>query len=614
MSKRSTVRVRLTGAAVLCLALMVVSAMATNSVPFVETFEDAPAGMASTPGALHGQHGWVAAPEANASVQSSVVYSGSKAGSVTNAIIRQAITNTASTNVVWTDFAALPAFQNFGAPVTNASALWYVNTSGKIVVYDGTNTLALTGGPTLETNTWVRFTSRADYVAQTWDLYCDGVGVTSGLSFYDTNNSFYSEFFVKSGEMSTYVDSITMADEDVSGPPMFIDSDSDDLPDGWELSYLPSLTNMSAVTDSDGDGFTDLQEWVAGTDPTNTVSYLRVIGGDLASPASDDVVFSVEGNSPNVLAVYACDVSTRTFSMRAADIHPSNAVTVAASALPGTSQTNIVTITDINAVAEAGRRFYTLVVSIDGRAVTNVQEWAMYVQPRVAGQKYAISVPVDFGASNSLNSTLGDHLARGLSTNGTSIINYRMTNLVWKTYYLTNSGGQAVWYDDDIPGVATSSITAPMGFWLERGSGPYFGRTNAVFVGPSFTSSPSLQVATNYAASGWTWTLFGWPYSTPRAHNSGTASNALGFAAGGYGGTSALIQAPHELMGDQIWIWSNNRFTGYYWLKPNGRWWDNRTANYANFSLQSGEAYFYRHHVATNGATTGTNFLWQPPE
>ena len=47
------------------------------------------------------------------------------------------------------------------------------------------------------------------------------------------------------------------------------DTDNDGIPDGWEILYgLNPLSNADAVSDSDGDGLSNLQEYTAGSVPT----------------------------------------------------------------------------------------------------------------------------------------------------------------------------------------------------------------------------------------------------------------------------------------------------------------------------------------------------------
>jgi hypothetical protein len=62
------------------------------------------------------------------------------------------------------------------------------------------------------------------------------------------------------------------------------DADGDGIPDAWENNFGFSPTNsMDATNDWDGDTLSNWQEYVAGTDPTNGLSYLkveRVLAGD----------------------------------------------------------------------------------------------------------------------------------------------------------------------------------------------------------------------------------------------------------------------------------------------------------------------------------------------
>jgi subtilisin family serine protease len=55
-----------------------------------------------------------------------------------------------------------------------------------------------------------------------------------------------------------------------------MDTDGNGLPDWWELKYFSHLTGTDPNADSDHDGMSNLAEWLAGTNPTNAASSLRL--------------------------------------------------------------------------------------------------------------------------------------------------------------------------------------------------------------------------------------------------------------------------------------------------------------------------------------------------
>jgi hypothetical protein len=58
-----------------------------------------------------------------------------------------------------------------------------------------------------------------------------------------------------------------------------LDTDADGIPDAWEADYGFATNDVSnAVLDSDNDGMSNRAEYLAGTNPTNNASYLRVEG------------------------------------------------------------------------------------------------------------------------------------------------------------------------------------------------------------------------------------------------------------------------------------------------------------------------------------------------
>jgi hypothetical protein len=94
------------------------------------------------------------------------------------------------------------------------------------------------------------------------------------------------------------------------------DQDNDGLPDGWEEDYFGSSTGADPADDPDADGLNNLEEYVAGTDPTNAASFFaitnttKIASGFVLdwSPSTEDRVYSVlwsdalsESNSFEVL-------------------------------------------------------------------------------------------------------------------------------------------------------------------------------------------------------------------------------------------------------------------------------------------------------------------------
>jgi len=68
-----------------------------------------------------------------------------------------------------------------------------------------------------------------------------------------------------------------------------VDTDNNGLPDWWELQYFGHLTGTDPNADTDHDGMSNLEEWLAGTNPTNASSCLRL----MAQPSNNTNAFVV---------------------------------------------------------------------------------------------------------------------------------------------------------------------------------------------------------------------------------------------------------------------------------------------------------------------------------
>jgi len=401
--------------------------------------------------------------------------------------------------------------------------------------------------------------------------------------------------------------------------PLSIDRDGNGLSDVWEIEFLGGL-GQDINVDDDGDGVTNLYEQIAGTDPNNSNSFMRLVSVDLSAADSDNITISIAGGGSRGSTQFGDvgDKNARQFTVRTADSGGA-AKTFAASIVDTGGGTN--TWVDTNMVNEVSNRYYDITVAYGGQSYSNVEEWAAYVQDRSVSSKYIICVPVNMpgGGENNLDSRVGDQLARGLhpATITANADKLRRVDAggAWKEYFLiTNSTtGEVYWYDEDTGTNADLTVTPGMVFWVVRGSGSAL-RDNTVFAGKSFLESEAVNFNFNTNYGGWT--MFGWPLARKRSHSSGNSSpNQLGFYAAGIGGTTGQDEFPNQ-QGDEIWIWEDNTWKYTHWLIGNsgqpldGRWWNTKQGlGLVDFHLEPGEAFYYRHRVNQWG---GTNFTWQP--
>ena len=110
-----------------------------------------------------------------------------------------------------------------------------------------------------------------------------------------------------------------------SAPAMlWIDSDRDGLPDSWELSYFGNLTSQRGGGDADSDGVSNLNEFLQGTNPTNSalrnlrLTILTDGGGSVAAVptklsynSGETVTLTATPYPPNSFHAWTGDTNTQ---------------------------------------------------------------------------------------------------------------------------------------------------------------------------------------------------------------------------------------------------------------------------------------------------------------
>ncbi len=96
------------------------------------------------------------------------------------------------------------------------------------------------------------------------------VGVPQSLEILNTSMATRAYLSVKS------LAEFTTGSYQVALSQRFADVNGNGLPDEWEVAKFGGVTNITAEGDVDGDGFSNRNEWLAGTHPNDPGSALRI--------------------------------------------------------------------------------------------------------------------------------------------------------------------------------------------------------------------------------------------------------------------------------------------------------------------------------------------------
>jgi hypothetical protein len=132
---------------------------------------------------------------------------------------------------------------------------------------------------------WTRLTVKLDSVAQSWDVWADGLLLASGLGMQFPQEPDFAHFFVLGDPaLPILLDEVTissvsplpaadaapLADAGAGPAAGLTDSDADGLPDTWEVArQLNPQDAADAGSDRDGDALTALDEFLLGTNESS---------------------------------------------------------------------------------------------------------------------------------------------------------------------------------------------------------------------------------------------------------------------------------------------------------------------------------------------------------